>query len=441
MESSISLESAKLPIHISKTWDPARHPKQAEREAANLDGPFQICNTHLLPTHSHDMSSSKDASLYGFQRPKRLKGDKEISSNTTSSFTSQLSSLINKPKNSNTNEAGARPKASRTKAKKEDIFATHNRNSAARAQRDLDNAASPAFAQKHTTNGEGLDGAIWERSKRKMEEKARLYAAMKRGDVEDEGERFAVDFDRKWAEKYGDGQSGEEDISDEEDEEDGGSEMVEYVDEFGRTRQGTRADAARVARQERGLADMTGDRFTARPSAPSNVIYGDTIQHQAFNPDMPIAMQMEELAKKRDRSLTPPPDLHFDASREIRTKGTGFFQFSEDAEERKKQMADLERERLETEKVRREREKRDAEKKTERETSQIDTGLSAQNAQDAQDAENKRGYKRKADDFFDELAAKMAGKTPPPGSSTAKEPEDAMDAMQRIEAALAREAE
>jgi hypothetical protein len=388
------------------------------------------------------MSSSKDASLYGFQRPKRLKGDKEISSNTTSSFTSQLSSLINKPKTSNnTSEAGARPKASRTKAKKDDIFATHNRNSAARAQRDLDNAASPAFAQKHTTNGEGLDGAIWERSKRKMEEKARLYAAMKRGDVEDEGERFAVDFDRKWAEKYGDGQSGEEDLSDEEEEDDDEGGMVEYVDEFGRTRQGTRADAARVARQERGLADMTGDRFTARPSAPSAVIYGDTIQHQAFNPDMPIAMQMEELAKKRDRSLTPPPDLHFDASREVRQKGTGFFQFSEDAEERKKQMADLERERLETERVRREREKRDVEEQTGGETSQIEREQSAQDAQDAQEAQDKRGYKRKADDFFDELAAKMAGKTPPPGSSTAKEPEDAMDAMQRIEAALAREAE
>ena len=390
------------------------------------------------------MSSSKDASLYGLQRPKRLKGDKEISSNTTSSFTSQLSSLINKPK---TNEAGTRPKASRTKAKKEDIFATHNRNSAARAQRDLDNTASPAFAQKHTTNGEGLDGAIWERSKRKMEEKARLYAAMKRGDVEDEGERFAVDFDRKWAEKYGDGHSGEEDLSDEEDEEDGEGEMVEYVDEFGRTRQGTRADAARVARQERGLADMTGDRFTARPSAPSAVIYGDTIQHQAFNPDMPIAMQMEELAKKRDKSLTPPPDLHFDASREVRQKGTGFFQFSEDAEERKKQMADLERERLETERVRKEKERRGAEGQTGGETSQTERGQSAQDAQeaqdaqDAQDARDKRGYKRKADDFFDELAAKMAGKTPPPGSSTAKEPEDAMDAMQRIEAALAREAE
>lgn len=376
------------------------------------------------------MASSKDAALYGLQRPKRMKGDKEISSNTTSSFTSQLSSLINSSKTPGTD---TRAKASRTKAKKEDIFATHNRNTAARAQRDLDNAASPAFAQKHTTNGEGLDRAVWERSKRKMEEKARLYAAMKRGDVEDDAERFAVDFDRKWAEKYGDGQSGEEDMSDEDEEEEEGegSGMVEYVDEFGRTRQGTRADAARAARQERGLADMSGDRFTARPSAPSGVIYGDTIQHQAFNPDFPIAMQMEELAKKRDKSLTPPPDMHFDASREVRQKGTGFFQFSEDAEERKKQMEGLERERIQTEKARSEKRKVE---ETDRET---DHPAVPQQELPTQEAHDKRGYKRKADDFFDELTARMAGEIPP----TRSDPADAMDAMQRIEAALARETE
>jgi hypothetical protein len=380
------------------------------------------------------MSSSKDASLYGFQRQKRMKGDKEISSNTTTSFTSQLSSLINSSKTPGTTDT--RAKASRTKPKKEDIFATHNRNSAARAQRDLDNAASPAFAQKHTTNGEGLDRAVWERSKRKMEEKARLYAAMKRGDVEDDAERFAVDFDRKWAEKYGDAQSGEEEMSDEEDEEEGESGMVEYVDEFGRTRQGTRADAARAERQQRGLADMSGDKFTARPSAPSGVIYGDTIQHQAFNPDMPIAMQMEELARKRDKSLTPPPDMHFDASREIRTKGTGFFQFSEDAEERKKQMEELERERTETEKVR--KEKREPEEPEREHTAAVEPAPAPAPTQEAQD---KRGYKRKADDFFDELTARMAGEAPPTKSSTLDAPVDAMDAMQRIEAALAREAE
>jgi hypothetical protein len=379
------------------------------------------------------MSSSKDASLYGFQRQKRMKGDKEISSNTTTSFTSQLSSLINSSKTPGTTDT--RAKASRTKPKKEDIFATHNRNSAARAQRDLDNAASPAFAQKHTTNGEGLDRAVWERSKRKMEEKARLYAAMKRGDVEDDAERFAVDFDRKWAEKYGDAQSGEEEMSDEEDEEEGESGMVEYVDEFGRTRQGTRADAARAERQQRGLADMSGDKFTARPSAPSGVIYGDTIQHQAFNPDMPIAMQMEELARKRDKSLTPPPDMHFDASREIRTKGTGFFQFSEDAEERKKQMEELERERTETEKAR--KEKRETEEPEREDTAAVEPAPAPAPTQEAQD---KRGYKRKADDFFDELTARMAGEAPPTKSNTLDAPVDAMDAMQRIEAALAREA-
>jgi len=361
-----------------------------------------------------------------------MKGDKEISSNTTSSFTSQLSSLINTSKVPGND---TRAKASRTKAKKEDIFATHNRNAAARAQRDIDNAASPAFAQKHTTNGEGLDRAVWERSKRKMEEKARLYAAMKRGDVEDDAERFAVDFDRKWAEKYGDGQSGEEDMSDEDEEEAEGSGMVEYVDEFGRTRQGTRADAARAARQERGLADMSGDRFTARPSAPSGVIYGDTIQHQAFNPDFPITKQMEELAKKRDKSLTPPPDMHFDASREVRQKGTGFFQFSEDAEERKKQMDELERERTETEKAR--SEKRKAE---ETDTGRDESAIPAQELP-TQEAQDKRGYKRKADEFFDELTARMAGEIPPTRSEVPGSPVDAMDAMQRIEAALAREEE
>jgi hypothetical protein len=380
------------------------------------------------------MASSKDAALYGLQRPKRMKGDKAISSNTTSSFTSQLSSLINSSKTPGTD---TRAKANRTKAKKEDIFATHNRNAAARAQRDLDNAASPAFAQKHTTNGEGLDRAVWERSKKKMEEKARLYAAMKRGDVEDNAERFAVDFDRKWAEKYGDGQSGEEDMSDEDEEEEEGegSGTVEYVDEFGRTRQGTRADAARAARQERGLADMSGDRFTARPSAPSGVIYGDTIQHQAFNPDFPIAMQMEELAKKRDKSLTPPPDMHFDASREVRQKGTGFFQFSEDAEERKKQMEGLERERIQTEKAR--SEKRKAEE-TEGETHHPAV---LQQEPPTQEVLDKRGYKRKADEFFDELTARMAGEIPPTKSGVSGPPADAMDAMQRIEAALARETE
>jgi len=177
---------------------------------------------------------------------------------------------------------------------------------------------------------------------------------MKRGDVEDEQERHMVDFDRKWAEKQdaGDASSASEDDDDEE----GGSdqELIDYVDEFGRARKGTRAELARERYQREKAASGRddSDRFTARPNMPTNLIFGDTIQSHAFRPDEDTSAAMEELAAKRDKSLTPPPEQHYDANWEIRTRGTGFFQFSGDAEERRKQMENLEREREKTEKKR-----------------------------------------------------------------------------------------
>jgi hypothetical protein len=47
-----------------------------------------------------------------------------------------------------------------------------------------------------------------------------------------------------------------------------------------------------------------------------------------------------------------PLNLHYDASREVRAKGAGFYQFSGDEETRKQQMEDLRRAREETDKVR-----------------------------------------------------------------------------------------
>lgn len=356
--------------------------------------------------------TSKDAPLYGTQRPRKPAGGKEISSSTTLSFTSQLSSLISASSSAST----SKPASSRLKPKKDDIFSTHNRNSAKRAKRDLED--SPAFEQKHTTNGEALDGRLWERSKRKMEEKARLYAAMKRGDVEDADERYAVDFDRKWAETEAKGEDSEQDDEDDLDEQH--SEMVEYTDEFGRTRTGTAAEAARTELVKRGRNESASqsDRFTARPSAPTSVIYGDTIQHQAFDPDQPVAAQMAELAKKRDKSLTPPPEQHFDAAAEIRTKGTGFFQFSGDAEERKRQMENLEVERAETEQRRKEREEKLGERRRQ---------IEARRAEISQ----RRG-KRKADDFLDQLGEELSAM-----------PSESHDAgmMESIEAAVQNEEE
>jgi len=333
--------------------------------------------------------AGKDASLYGLQRQRKLGGAKEISSSTTLSFTSQLSSLIN----SSGSASQLKPAPSRPRAKKDDIFSSHNRNTAKRAKRDLED--SPALEQKHTTNGEAIDNGLWARSKRKMEEKARLYAAMKRGDVEDMDERYAVDFDKKWADARADGAYEELDDSGE-DSDAGPQEPMEYTDEFGRTRTGTAADVARAERTKRGQVEATSDRFTARPSAPANVIYGDTIQHQAFNPDEPAAAQMEALANKRDKSLTPPPDEHFDSNKEIRTKGTAFFQFSGDAEERKRQMENLEQERLETERRRKERDAKVAERRAVVEARR-------------KEVQQRRG-KRKAEDFLDQLGEELSTK-------------------------------
>ncbi|KAF1842401.1 uncharacterized protein K460DRAFT_370369, partial [Cucurbitaria berberidis CBS 394.84] len=291
--------------------------------------------------------ASKDAHLYG-ARPKSRTKAKEISSSSTLAFSSTLSNLIKA-----SSSESSKPAAGRARPQKEDIFKTHNKNVKKRALKDLEDSD---FTQKHrglTTEEKGEDEAAWKRTKRRMEEKARLYDALKRGDVEDIDDKYGVDFDRKWAENQDKGEAAS--ASESESEASEVEELIEYVDEFGRTRKGTRAEVARESRRKNTLAADEPDRFTARPSMPEAIIYGDTVQTNAFNPDETIAQQMADLAAKRDKELTPPPELHFDGRAEARQRGTGFFHFSKDEEERTEQMGRMEREREETERVRRER--------------------------------------------------------------------------------------
>ncbi|KAF2819095.1 hypothetical protein CC86DRAFT_151106 [Ophiobolus disseminans] len=290
--------------------------------------------------------SSKDAHLYG-AKPKARSKAKEISSSNSLAFSSTLSTLI---KSSSTD--ANKTTAGRARPQKEDIFKTHNKNVKKRALKDLEDSD---LTQKHrgrTTEEKGEDEAAWKRTKRRMEEKARLYDALKRGDIEDVDDKYGVDFDRKWAEKQ---EKGEPESASESESEASEEEMIEYVDEFGRTRKGTRAEAAREERRKHTLAADEPDRFTARPSMPTNIIYGDAVQTHAFNPDETIAQAMADLAAKRDKELTPPPELHFDGRAEARQRGTGFMYFSTDEEERQQQIRNLEKEREETERVRRER--------------------------------------------------------------------------------------
>ncbi|KAF2633947.1 hypothetical protein BU25DRAFT_405776 [Macroventuria anomochaeta] len=299
-------------------------------------------NTHL---------SGKDAHLYGAKNTARSKR-RDISSSSAVAFSSTLSNLIKA--SSSSADASKPTTAGRARPQKDDIFKTHNKNVKKRALADLDDTNLATQEHRGRTGAEkDEDAASWKRTQRRMEEKARLYAALKRGDVEDIDDKYGVDFDRKWADAQAPGATGNASSSSEDDSAD--EEEVEYIDEFGRTRKGTRADAVREERRKRTLADDAPDRFTARPSMPEQIIYGDTVQTNAFNPDETIAQQMAELAAKRDKELTPPPELHFDGRAEARTRGTGFMYFDKDEEGRREQMANLEKDRAETERVRKDR--------------------------------------------------------------------------------------
>ncbi|KAJ4189572.1 Hypothetical protein NCS54_00301700 [Fusarium falciforme] len=318
----------------------------------------------------------QDPNLYGQRAPKKQKRDATLSSSLD--FTAQLTSLMS-------NASGPTSGRSRpSKDRKEDIF----KGSKPKRSKESDGAKKLQLKEVAGTEEETKELA---RARRRMEEKARLYAAMKRGDyVPKENEAAPlVDFDRKWAE--GEEERKEDYATSSDEDADDSGEMVEYEDEFGRVRQVTKAERDRLERRaRRGLLGAEElERMSARPSAPSNLIYGDAVQSMAFNPEDPE--KMEELARKRDRSATPPPDQHYDADWEIRTKGTGFYKFSKDEETRTAEMEGLAEERRKTEEQRRAREDQKEARRREIEKRREDMAA--------------RRAKKQADSFLDKLGA------------------------------------
>ncbi|KAI1424016.1 hypothetical protein F5Y12DRAFT_797658 [Xylaria sp. FL1777] len=347
----------------------------------------------------------QDPNLYG-QRPVK-KQKREIPLSSSLAFTSQLSSLISAPKTASSSSSGpssGRPRPSKTK---DDIFSSRKAKRKPDPSSSDNGAAAPNDSKirlKHVHNTEE-EKQDFTRARRKMEEKARLYAAMKRGDyIAKENEAAPlVDFDRKWAERHPeDGpERSSSSGSDNESSDDAGAgpEMIEYQDEFGRTRTGTRAEAQRqkrrAARSALGAAELAD--MAALPAAPrpANLIFGDAIQTAAFNPEASTRDAMASLAAKRDRTPTPPPDTHFDGRAEIRTKGTGFYHFSRDEAARAAEMASLAAERENTERVRRER-----------------AGEKERRRREIEERRRKIGARRAeklADSFLDGLAGEMMG--------------------------------
>lgn len=89
----------------------------------------------------------------------------------------------------------------------------------------------------------------------------------------------------------------------------------------------------------------------AARSLRSNLVYGDQHHFPVFQPDPDLlAKRAAAFAAAQAQPLVD----HFDSSKEVRTKGAGFYQFSLDEEVRKKQMEELKGAREETERRREE---------------------------------------------------------------------------------------
>ena len=300
---------------------------------------------------------TSNTSLYGNPRQKQTQQDKTPSSSSLA-FTTHLSSLISQPSSATT---GGRPRPS--KSSKSDIFTKHNKGAQKRAAADLHGYNDGGNAQVHRNQGDigGVDEATQHRSKRRMAEKVKMYEDLKggaylAGDSDDDDDSKAtggndaylarlrrkekeglVDFDRKWAEEKRKREDGVEQEEEDADEDDNAS-IISYEDDLGRTRHGTRAEAARASQiNEQDREEQ--ERW--RPQRPENLIYGPAVQSQAFNPDANITSQMSYLASRRDRSPTPPEETHYNPDSEVRNRGTGFYAFSKDEGERRQQMEEL----------------------------------------------------------------------------------------------------
>lgn len=236
-----------------------------------------------------------------------MQGGKEInnvSATTAIDLKAQLAQHVEQFEKvrSSTGKQAKATAASNTK--KQTVWSRQNKGVQARNERDAKQQL------------EQVEGSTLTRSREQLERKARLYEAMKEGrvqhDYENEEQGPLIDFDRKYML--------EKELKDnttqkrkrkkgDDDEDDDDDPWVEYEDEFGRTR------------------------IVRRSELPS---HNEASDHSYSDDD-----EYEQRRPGHDGFGSREDMNHYEADREIRTKGVGFYGFSKDEHERQQQLAKL----------------------------------------------------------------------------------------------------
>ncbi|KFO84287.1 Coiled-coil domain-containing protein 174, partial [Buceros rhinoceros silvestris] len=224
----------------------------------------------------------------------------------------------------------------KTSNKKPSIWTKQNTGVANRAEKDVEQKAE----EEH----------ILDKSRRKLEEKAKLYEKMTKGDFPDEEteDLYLVDFTQKIIDKQHEVQelyqsetarkTSEKEMDEEETQpemeipppEDPDEEWVDYVDFLGRSRRCMKKDLPDLLKMDQ---ELQGKRL---PTGPD----GNTL----LSEDMRRELQRQQWEKEEEEALRKPMGpIHYEDIREneARQLGVGYFAFSRDKELRNKQRATL----------------------------------------------------------------------------------------------------
>ncbi|XP_032850850.2 coiled-coil domain-containing protein 174 [Tyto alba] len=225
----------------------------------------------------------------------------------------------------------AKPKTSN---KKPSIWNKQNTGVANRAEKDVEQKTE----EEH----------ILDKSRKKLEEKAKLYEKMTKGDFPDEEteDLYLVDFTQKIIDKQHEVQelyqseaarkTSEKDTDDEETQpemeipppEDPDEEWVDYVDFLGRSRRCMKKDLPSLLKMDQELQGK-------RQGPDGNTLLSE---------DMRRELQRQQWEKEEEEALRKPMGpIHYEDIREneARQLGVGYFAFSRDKELRNKQRATL----------------------------------------------------------------------------------------------------
>ncbi|XP_057183800.1 coiled-coil domain-containing protein 174 isoform X2 [Triplophysa rosa] len=219
-------------------------------------------------------------------------------------------------------DAGAAQKP-KTKIKKPNVWSKQNEGVNARAQKDV----------QQTTEEE----VTLSKSRQKLQEKARLYEQMTKGDFPDEETEslYLVDFTQKII-----NQRNETYVTEDRDEQvsevniqipppqNADEEWVDYVDALGRSRRCLRKDLPDFQKMDQ---DLQSKRVTGA-------------DRTLLSEDMRKEMQREEWEREEEEQMKKPVGpIHFEDIREqeARELGVGYFAFSQDVEQRRKQRETL----------------------------------------------------------------------------------------------------